>query len=45
LCDRPQPRVAWQRVDRAYRQFLQGNPLPWAKVVGTARHLHGRAQP
>ncbi|HNV71354.1 MAG TPA: hypothetical protein PKO06_16750, partial [Candidatus Ozemobacteraceae bacterium] len=41
LCDLPQPKAAWQRVNAAYRQFLAGDPEPLKNIKTTVRSLLG----
>lgn len=41
LCDRPQPKVAWQRLERAYRKLLAGDPKPLRQMPASVRSLLG----
>jgi HAMP domain-containing protein len=45
LCDRRQPRVVWQKLYRAYRQLLQGEPAPWVSLQRTVHSLLGSYVP
>ncbi|NLI76825.1 MAG: HAMP domain-containing protein [Candidatus Riflebacteria bacterium] len=45
LCDRPQPRLAWQKLDAAYRRLLAGDSGPLQRLEPTAHQLLGAFTP